>query len=249
MNSPLPVTDCAAQAAVPATPLLPHPQPRDVADLFISFTLLALQGFGGVMAVVHRELVEKKGWLTDDEFVEDWAVAQLMPGPNVINISLMIGNRYFGFRGAAAALAGMLAAPLVVVLLLALVHARYADHPGVIGALRGMGAVAAGLIAATALKLLKPLAANVMGQPVCYGLMALCFVAVALLRWPLLYPLGGLGLLACTLTYLKLKNLPQDVEDAQNAQVAGNAGLPGPAAPVASYDGQPDGVDGKGRQP
>ena len=162
------------------------------------------------MAVVHRELVEKKGWLTDAEFVEDWAVAQLMPGPNVINISLMIGNRYFGLRGAAAALAGMIAAPLVVILLLALVHARYASHPGVIGALRGMGAVAAGLIAATALKLLKPLAANPLGQPVCYALMALSFFAVAILRWPLFYPLGGLGLLACTLAYRKLKDTSAD---------------------------------------
>ena len=80
-----------------------RPQPRSLSDLFFSFTVLALQGFGGVLAVVQRELVEKKRWLTREEFVEDWAVAQIMPGPNVVNLSLMIGDRYFGLRGALAA--------------------------------------------------------------------------------------------------------------------------------------------------
>jgi chromate transporter len=136
----------------------PHPddrraQPESLTDLFVSFSLLALQGFGGVLAVVQRELVEKKRWMTREEFVEEWAVAQIMPGPNVVNLSLMIGARYFGLKGAMAALAGMLTAPLVVVLLLAMVYAQFTDHPGVQGALRGMGAVAAGLIAATGLKL------------------------------------------------------------------------------------------------
>ena len=105
-------------------PLLePTAQPASLTDLFVSFTLLALQGFGGVLAVVQRELVEKKRWMTREEFVEDWAVAQIMPGPNVVNLSLMIGSRYFGFKGALAALAGMLAVPLVVALLLAYVDA------------------------------------------------------------------------------------------------------------------------------
>ena len=81
----------------------PLNQPRSKTDLFVSFTLLALQGFGGVLAVVQRELVEKKRWMTREQFVEDWAVAQIMPGPNVVNLSLMIGGRYFGWRGALAA--------------------------------------------------------------------------------------------------------------------------------------------------
>ncbi len=86
--------------------------------------------------------------------MEDWAVAQIMPGPNVVNLSLMIGARHFGLRGALVAMAGMLAAPLAVVLGLALLHARFADSPQLAGALRGMGAVAAGLIIATGLKLM-----------------------------------------------------------------------------------------------
>jgi chromate transporter len=183
----------------------PHPLPRNPTDLFIAFTWLALQGFGGVMAVVHRELVEKKRWLTDAEFIEDWSVAQIMPGPNVVNLALMLGNRYFGARGALAALAGMLCAPLVVVVLLALLHARYADHPGVAGALRGMGAVAAGLIGATGLKLTRALKTNPLRWPVCAAFCAACFLMVGILRWPLLYPLAGLGLLACALTYRKLR--------------------------------------------
>ena len=179
-------------------------QPQSLTDLFVSFSLLALQGFGGVLAVVQRELVEKKRWMTREEFVEEWAVAQIMPGPNVVNLSLMIGSRYFGFKGAMAALAGMLAAPLVIVLLLALVYAQFADHSGVQGALRGMAAVAAGLIAATGLKLFGALQKNVLGLKLCIALGVLCFIAIALLRWPLAYVLLGLGALACTAAYRKL---------------------------------------------
>lgn len=184
----------------------PLAQPTSLMDLFVSFTLLALQGFGGVLAVVQRELVEKKRWMTREEFVEEWAVAQIMPGPNVVNLSLMIGARYFGFKGAMAALAGMLTAPLVIVLLLALVHAQFADHPGVQGALRGMAAVAAGLIAATGLKLFSALQKNVLGLKLCIALGAVCFVTIGLLRWPLAYALLGLGAVACAVAYTKLKS-------------------------------------------
>ena len=179
-------------------------QPKSLTDLFVSFTLLALQGFGGVLAIVQRELVEKKRWMTREEFVEEWAVAQIMPGPNVVNLSLMIGSRYFGIKGAMAALAGMLAAPLVVVLLLALAYAQFSGHPGVQGALRGMGAVAAGLIAATGLKLFGALQKNVLGLPLCMVLGVVCFIAIALLRWPLAYVLLGLGGLACAVAYKRL---------------------------------------------
>jgi len=190
--------------ALPAEQEQARPRPQSLTDLFVSFTLLALQGFGGVLAVVQRELVEKKRWLTPEEFVEEWAVAQIMPGPNVVNLSLMIGHRYFGLRGALAALAGMLTVPLVVVLMLALVYAQFAGHPGVAGALRGMGAVAAGLIAATGLRLMGALKLHPLGLPMCIALALACFIGIALLRLPLAYVLLGLGLTACTLTYRKL---------------------------------------------
>ena len=182
-----------------------RPQPKSLTDLFVSFTLLALQGFGGVLAIVQRELVEKKRWMTREEFIEDWAVAQIMPGPNVVNLSLMVGGRYFGLKGAMVALAGMLTVPLVLVLLLAVLYAQFAGHPGVAGALRGMGAVAAGLIAATGLKLFGALKKNVLGLRLCIGLGVLCFVAIALLSIPLAYVLLTLGFLACVLAYQRLK--------------------------------------------
>ena len=180
-------------------------QPQSKTDLFVSFSKLALQGFGGVLAIVQRELVEEKQWLTQEEFLEDWAVAQILPGPNVVNLSLMIGDRYFGFRGAMAALAGMLTFPLVIVLALAAVLGGVADTPAAQGVLRGMGAVAAGLIAATGIKLVGALKHNVMGLTVCWGFAVLSFVAIGLLRWPLLWVLLGVGGQACLWAYRCLK--------------------------------------------
>ncbi|WP_287880032.1 chromate transporter [Acidovorax sp.] len=181
-----------------------RPLPRNPADLFWSFTWLALQGFGGVLAVVQRELVEKKRWMTNEEFVEDWAVAQIMPGPNVVNLAVMIGDRHFGLRGALAAIAGMLTFPLLVVLALALVYAQFASHPAVAGALRGMGAVAAGLIAGTGLKLAAALRKHPLGPWLCAALVALTFAGMALLRWPLAWVLPALGGMACVLTWRKM---------------------------------------------
>jgi chromate transporter len=175
--------------------------PQSLSDLFISFTVLALQGFGGVLAVAQRELVERKRWFTNEEFVEEWAVAQIMPGPNVVNLAVMIGGRYFGVPGVLAALAGIFTAPLIVVLSLALLYAQFASHPGVIGALRGMGAVAAGLVVATGLRLATSLKNSVMGFALNGVLGVLGFIAVALLRWPLIYVLLGLGSVACLLAY------------------------------------------------
>lgn len=181
-----------------------RPRPRSLWDLYLSFTVLALQGFGGVLAVVQRELVERKRWMTREEFIEDWSVAQIMPGPNVVNLALMIGARYFGLRGALAALAGMLSMPLLVVLALAMVHAQFADHPRLAGALRGMGAVAAGLIAATGFKLFGALARHPLGVAACVALGAAAFVAIAWLRWPLAWVLMGLGAVSCLWTWRKL---------------------------------------------
>jgi chromate transporter len=184
--------------------LTPRPAPESLSDLFFSFTWLALQGFGGVLAVVQRVIVEQKQWLTRDEFVEDWAVAQIMPGPNVVNLSLMIGARAFGLRGAMVALAGMLTFPMLVVLVLAAMYAGVSDSPLVQGALRGMGAVAAGLITATGLKLIGALNNNVMGRLVCWGFAALTFVAIALLHLPLAYVLLSLGGVAWAWAYRML---------------------------------------------
>lgn len=185
-------------------PLPPRPRPQSPADLFFSFTLLALQGFGGVLAIVQRELVDRKQWLTNDEFLEDWAVAQIMPGPNVVNLSMMIGGRYFGLRGAMAALAGMLVAPLLIVIGLAMLHAQLGQHPGVAGAIRGMAAAAAGMFAASALRMSEALRRNPMPLAWCAAIGLAVFIMIALLRLPLLYVLPVAGGAAWTLCYRRL---------------------------------------------
>jgi chromate transporter len=180
-------------------------RPRSLADLFISFTLLALQGFGGVLAIVQREIVERKRWLTQEEFIEDWAVAQIMPGPNVVNLSLMIGGRHFGIAGALAALAGLLAVPLVLVIGLAVLHDRFAASPLVAGALHGMAAVCAGLIGAAGLRLASALKKSPMPLPWCLAISAAGILLVAFLKCPLPWVLSGLGGLGCVLTYRRLR--------------------------------------------
>ena len=181
-----------------------RPGPRSKTELFMAFSLLALQGFGGVLAVVQRELVDKKQWLTPEEFVEDWAVAQILPGPNVVNLSLMLGDRYFGWRGALVGVAGMLCFPLILVLLMAAAFAGVADDPQAQGALRGMGAVAAGLIGAAGLRLVTALKNNVMGMAACVAALVATFVAVAFLRVPLAWVLLGIGGLGCSWAYVCL---------------------------------------------
>jgi chromate transporter len=182
-------------------------RPTSKSDLFWSFSWLALQGFGGVLAVVQRELVEKKQWLTGEEFVEDWAVAQILPGPNVVNLSLMVGDRYYGLCGALLALSGMLFFPLLIVLAVVLLYSGVSDLPQVQGALRGMGAVTAGLITATGLKLLPAVARNPLGRQLCWLVVALTFGAIALLRIPLLWVLVVLGGLTCTGAWRALRQL------------------------------------------
>lgn len=190
--------------SVSVPPTRPAEAPRSSSDLFVSFTWLALQGFGGVLAVAQRELVERKGWMTKEEFVEDWAVAQILPGPNIVNLALMFGSRHFGPRGGLAACAGLFAVPLFVVLLLVLLYSGVAHLPAAQGALRGMAAVSAGLIVGTGFKLASALRGNPMGAWVCALLAVATFFAVALIRLPLMAVLLGLGLGACWWAYRRL---------------------------------------------
>ena len=194
---------------MPAVSADPQPEararPQSVGEIFRTFTWIAMQGFGGVLAVIQRALVEDKRWLSAEEFVEEWAVAQVLPGPNVINLALMLGDRYFGLRGALAALAGMLALPTALIVVLALVYAQFAGQPQVAGALRGMGAVAAGLIAATGIKLMPTLRRHPLGPRVAMALVALVFGAIALLRWPLIAVLLAFGGAACIWTWRRIE--------------------------------------------
>ena len=180
------------------------PAPRSPSELLRVFNALALQGFGGVLPIAQRELVERRQWLTHEEFIEVLSVGQVLPGPNVVNLALMIGDRFFGWRGAFAALAGLLALPLAIVMTLAVLYARWAAEPMVAGALRGMGAVAAGLILAMALKLLPTLARNPLGRWPCTVALGLTLVGVGVMRWPMAYAVLGIGGLAVVAAWWKL---------------------------------------------
>ncbi len=175
----------------PATPMA----------MFSAFNRLALQGFGGVLPVAQRELVDRLHWLTPQQFLELLSLSQVLPGPNIINLGLILGDRFFGWRGAVAATAGLLLAPTGIVLLLALSAAQLRDVPQVAGALRGMGVVAAGLVLSTAIKLAPGLRRHVLGLPTAAALVLLTATAVGLLRWPLVAVVLGLGMVSVALAW------------------------------------------------
>ena len=179
--------------------------PRSATELFFAFNRLALQGFGGVLPVAQRELVERRRWLTKPEFVELLSLGQILPGPNIVNMALMFGDRHFGWRGAGAALAGLLLAPLTIVLVLTLLARQAAGSPEVSGALRGMGVAAAALVLSTAWKLTGTLKANRMGVLLSATLAVATVVTVGLMRWPMVAVLGTLVPLSWALAWWKLR--------------------------------------------
>jgi chromate transporter len=167
--------------------------PRSAREIFLAFNSLALQGFGGVLPVAQRELVDKRQWLTREQFVETLSVGQVLPGPNIVNVALMIGDRFFGWRGAIAALGGLLLAPLAIVLALAMLYARFGTEPIVAGAIRGMGAVAAGLILAMGLKLAPTLKVNPLPLALCAAAAIATWGIVGFARVPMAWVVLGLG--------------------------------------------------------
>ncbi|MFM1989082.1 MAG: hypothetical protein RJA99_2039 [Pseudomonadota bacterium] len=176
-------------------------RPRSLGQLFLVFSGLALRGFGGVLPWAQRVLVDDRRWLTRDEFVEVLAFGQLLPGPNVCNVALMVGDRWFGWRGAVVALAGMLLAPAAVVLGLALLYSQVAHDPVVRRALIGMGAVAGGMILGTGLRL----ASTQRGRWPWLGFGALAFACVALLRLELAWVVLAIGPVAVALAGWRIR--------------------------------------------
>ncbi len=162
-------------------------------EMFWVFSRLALQGFGGVIAIAQRELVDRQRWLTAAEFLELLAVSQVLPGPNVVNLALMLGDRYFGWRGVVASVSGMLLLPMFVVLAAAALYGHWSGLPQVSGALRGMGAVAAGMIIATGLKAVRGLRKNPLGLHVSLCYAALTVLLIGALRFPMAAVVIGLG--------------------------------------------------------
>lgn len=179
--------------------------PASATEMFRVFTWLALQGFGGVLAVAQRELVERQRWMTRAQFVETLSIGQVLPGPNIVNMALMIGDRFFGWRGAVASVAGLLLVPTTIVLVLAALYGQLSTVPVIAGALRGMGAVAAGLVMATGLKVVPTLRQNPQGLPICTLWLVLTTLAVGVWRWPMVGVVLGLGALSMSFAWWRLR--------------------------------------------
>jgi chromate transporter len=183
----------------------PLQQPASCTALMRAFNRLALQGFGGVLPVAHRELVEHQRWLSPQQFVELLTISQVLPGPNIINMAIILGDRYFGWRGALAACTGMLALPTLIVIGLVVGYQHWSGIPWVAGALRGMGAVAAGLIIATGIKLSRTLKTNPLGRPLGYALAAATLALVGFVRLPMVMVVLGLGSVGMGMAWWRIR--------------------------------------------
>jgi chromate transporter len=171
-------------AAMPADALPPRPDIPDpgIPALFAGFFGVGMMGFGGVLPLARRMIVEQRRWLTPAEFTDLLALCQFLPGGNIINLSVAMGLRFRGIPGALAALIGLLAAPTLIALALAAVYMGYRDEPMVRRLFAGLAAAAAGLILATAIKIARPLGR----QRVAAGVAAVVFALIAVLQAPLL---------------------------------------------------------------
>ena len=173
-------------------------QPDDVAhtvskrELFLGFLKIGLLGFGGIAPWARHVIIEERRWLTEKEFAAILGIGQILPGPNTMNASVMIGDRFQGVPGVLLCLLGQMAMPLVIVTSLAVVYERFATIAEVKAALAGAAAGAAGLVLGTALKMAK----KIKPTPLALLVGSMAFVAIGLLEWPLvpvvaaLVPLG-----------------------------------------------------------
>jgi len=135
----------------------PPAQVPSLAQILVSFSLISLYGFGGVLAWSRRMMVEERRWMTPEEFNDAYALCQFLPGPNIVNLSVVFGSRVRGVAGAGMALAGLLGPPVAIVSLLGLLYAYYGEVAAVGQALTGVVAAAAGLLIATVAKMATPL--------------------------------------------------------------------------------------------
>jgi chromate transporter len=167
----------------------PAPLHVTTSALFRGFLKIGVSGFGGVLPFAHRMLVDRQRWLTEQEFTEALSLGQFLPGPNIVNVAVIVGRRFRGTVGACAAALGLMLLPLVIVVLLAMLFAEFAHVPAVRGACGGVSAAASGLVLAMALKMARPMRR----EPLRLAIAATAFVAIALLRVPLLWALAALA--------------------------------------------------------
>jgi chromate transporter len=161
-----------------AKPLVPT-----LSELFLGFQAIALTGFGGVVPWAQIVLVERRRWLSNEQFANDLALAQFLPGPNIINLSILIGSRFHGPPGAIVCALGLLGTPVALMIVCGALYSSYSDVAWLRGILAGLGAAAAGLLISLAVKLVLPLLHGRRIPSLVFALVT--FVAIALLRFPL----------------------------------------------------------------
>ena len=176
-------------------------------ELFVAFMVVAVSGFGGALPWARRVIVEQKRWMTAEEFNESFALAQFLPGPNVVNFSVVFGSRFGGAAGAAVALAGLMGPPLAIVTVLAVLYERFGDLEILSHILSGITAAAAGFLIAVVAKMAMPLFTGRWNWAPVVAILA--FAGVAIMRWPLPYVFAVLAPIAVAFAwYLPAKNLP-----------------------------------------
>ncbi|WP_213769665.1 chromate transporter [Bradyrhizobium sp. dw_78] len=169
-------------AAVPAPDHLTSPPPSLIA-LFVAFAKMSLAGFGGVLVFARRAIVEQHRWMTADEFNETFALCHFLPGPNIVNLSMVFGSRFRGIAGGIAAFAGLLGPPLVIMTTLATLYSRFGDVDALRRILAGVSCAAVGLLFSVMFRMMLPL----FKRRDAVGLIVLLavFVAIGLVRLPL----------------------------------------------------------------
>jgi chromate transporter len=187
MTTPSPAPDSSSArdrtASAPQTPPEPAPPPPSLSELFIAFATIALAGFGGVLAWSRRMMVEERRWLTAEQFNEAYALCAFLPGGNILNFAVIFGARARGALGAVASLAGLLAPPMVLIVMVGALYAYYGNLPALSRALTGVAAAAAGLMVSTVAKMIKPLFRK---GAVFGALIAVAtFVSIGIVHWPL----------------------------------------------------------------
>ena len=165
--------------------------------LFASFLKVGLSGFGGVLPFARRMLVDQQRWLTEREFIEVLSLSQFLPGPNIVNVTIIVGRRFHGPTGSIAASLGLMLMPLVIVLLLATLYTEFAQNSAVRGATDGVSAAAAGLVLSMAAKMALPIRRTAWQV----GIAVLAFVAIGLARLPLPWVLAVLAPLSVAIAW------------------------------------------------
>jgi chromate transporter len=190
-------------APLPSSPLPPGSSPRKptLPELFVAFALIALCGFGGVLAWSRRMLVEERKWMTPEEFNDAYALCQFLPGPNVVNLSVVFGRRIRGPVGAAVALVGLIGPPFVIVSLISLLYARFGEIAALQRMLMGVAAAAVGLVLGTCAKMALPLFKDRLGIAPMIALAT--FATVGVLRWPIYAALAVLIPLSIAIAWVR----------------------------------------------